>query len=450
MDDPGGGGLGSPSRKGGSHPPDLSQQGGARSGRQIFYSNATPVQLEKFRSDFSSNRNYDKFFILSTVDKTKSMMNINTIQANRELLQQLGGTPSDIRELRSGDLLVEVLSPEQSRKIAEIKQLANTDITVTSNDKMNQCQATIYYRNDPHFTEEEIKQHLNETNEARVTNVYRMTKKVDGASIPMNVYLLTFQTTELPPKVTIGWTKCSTRLYIPRPRRCFKCQEFGHSVKTCRRQLARCVQCAVETDPANNDHPQPCTAAAICANCGESHSSNSPNCPRYQTETLILKVKTEQRLTYPAARRRVLGTDRSYSTIARPNARLTEMHHQAKQTPPQQSTSNTQISPDMTGGSTAHSQDPRVAEVPTDATLCNPTPSERSTFRNLTFGSLCPSSKAAESMDSEIAANKRPASPQASPRNRKKSPHSHSRSSKKKQKYQPEQTTTKSSRPHTK
>ena len=255
------------------------------------------------------------------------MMQINTIAANRDLIRILGGSPSGVREMRSGDLLVEVRNYEQSQKIVNIKELASTKVSVKSNDRMNQCQGTIYYRNAPGFTEEEIMAALNESGDIRVSNIYRMQKRADGALVPMPIYLLTFQSTELPSHVTVGWTRCSTRLYIPRPRRCFKCQEFGHGIKTCRSSVDICAQCANRDDSNNPTHPRPCTAPSLCSNCNGDHPSSSQDCPRYQTEVKILRIKTENRLTYSAAKRTVLGgpsssvrvrEQTSYSSIVKP------------------------------------------------------------------------------------------------------------------------------------
>ena len=58
----------------------------------------------EFHSDFSASNNFGLFFRLSTVDKTKPIITINNIQANKDLLPQLGGFPADVRELHSGDL----------------------------------------------------------------------------------------------------------------------------------------------------------------------------------------------------------------------------------------------------------------------------------------------------------------------------------------------------------
>ena len=51
--------------------------------------------------------------------------------------------------------------------------------------------------------------------------MYTEQVKVAGEIIPNNIYILTFDSTE----VSIGWNRCDVREYISRPRRCFKCQK---------------------------------------------------------------------------------------------------------------------------------------------------------------------------------------------------------------------------------
>ena len=45
---------------------------------------------------------------------------------------------------------------------------------------MNQSKGTIYYQNEPKFTDEEIVEAINEVSEVKVTDIYRMKKKVDN------------------------------------------------------------------------------------------------------------------------------------------------------------------------------------------------------------------------------------------------------------------------------
>lgn len=270
---------------------------------------ATSRQLAEYYTAFAP-QSFDRFFTVTSTGN-RNLSEIDTVLANEELERTLGGPPREIRELRSGGLAVEIRSVEQSRAILNLKSLAGCEVDVTSNDRMNQCKGSIYYRNGPRYTEEQICNALNKSGETRVAEVYRMKKRVDGVLVDMPVYLITFQSTQLPSHVSIGWTRCSTRQYIPRPRRCFNCQRFGHGAKTCRTSQKVCVQCSVRSSEEET-HPNPCTSPAKCSNCDEAHAASSTACSEYRAEQEVLNLQAHERLSYLAAKRRVAAV---YATL---------------------------------------------------------------------------------------------------------------------------------------
>lgn len=117
--------------------------------------------------------------------------------------------------------------------------------------------------------------------------------------MPTPIYIVTFDVCTLPASVNLGWTKCSVRPYIPRPRRCFKCQAFGHGATACRRDSAVCYNCAQE------QHELPCNHPPKCANCFEQHPSSSTSCTFYKMEAEILATQTKERTSYHEAKRAV-------------------------------------------------------------------------------------------------------------------------------------------------
>ena len=272
-----------------------------KTGKPNFRPLATNKQLEEYSSMYQLESYFDRYFTITAVNQ-RNLSEIDTIKANEELEGQIGGTPNNIKELRSGALLVEVRNKTQSDNITKLRKLAGCEVNVTSNDKLNQCKGTIYYRNAPKYTDDQIKAALNKSSNIPVQEVYRMNKR-DGANlIELPIYLLTFQSTQLPSHVTIGWTRCSTRMYIPRPRRCFNCQAFGHGAKTCRNLNKICVQCAEICD---GNHSNPCLATAKCSNCGENHPASYHHCQNYKKEQEVLNLQAHSQLTYSAAKRKV-------------------------------------------------------------------------------------------------------------------------------------------------
>ena len=131
-----------------------------------------------------------------------------------------------------------------------------------------------------------------------VTDVRRINVHRDGALKPTNTFVFTFDSPVLPANVKIGFIQANVDVYIPNPLRCYKCQVFGHHENKCGRQ-AICVNCSMPEHCASGQ----CQRPAKCANCSGDHSANSKDCPQWEKERKILKIKCENNLSFPEARK---------------------------------------------------------------------------------------------------------------------------------------------------
>ena len=132
MDDPEGGGTPPRSSEGGGTPPtdsagwwnspSTSRPSNSNPGKldpsiKSKKSNnktlATLKQYEEYSSLFKPESYYDKHFIIEAINK-RILSEIDTIKANDDLEKHLGGSPNNIRELKSGGILVEVRTKAQS------------------------------------------------------------------------------------------------------------------------------------------------------------------------------------------------------------------------------------------------------------------------------------------------------------------------------------------------
>ena len=169
---------------------------------------------------FSNNDNsYKKFFVI-TPDEGENLSTANTIMANQDLDIKLGGEPKRVAELRNGALLVEVQNEQQSIEIKTIKKLHTINVIATEHNTVNKSKGTIYYENKPQFMELEILR----TDKFNITDILHFKTKIRGKSVYTDLYILTFDSYKIPSAVKIGWSKLDVREYIPRRRRCFKCQ----------------------------------------------------------------------------------------------------------------------------------------------------------------------------------------------------------------------------------
>lgn len=254
---------------------------------------------------------YKKFFIIKATDGT-NLSEIDTITANEQLERTLHGPPQNITETRSGILKVEVKNRAQSAALSNLKRLDNISVEVQPDNQRNQTKATITYYNGPNHSADRLLQQLKRYN---VTEVYQMKKKIRGALVGIPTYILTFDTIGFPEEVKIGWTKCATKLYIPRPRRCFKCQGFAHGANNCRETIAICQNCGEEV------HGSPCNRPPKCCNCKQPHSAASRDCYTYIFEEEVLSTQVRERLTYPEAKRivssRFIKPTRSFARVVK-------------------------------------------------------------------------------------------------------------------------------------
>ena len=99
--------------------------------------------------------------------------------------------------------------------------------------------------------------------------------------------LLSFSTPFPPTALLLGFTRCSVRTYVPSPRRCFRCQAFGHPIKYCRAPTSRCPNCG------SSSHGS-CSASPSFPNCLSPHPSTHSTCPAYLHKKTLHLMTTLQ------------------------------------------------------------------------------------------------------------------------------------------------------------
>ncbi|XP_067131718.1 uncharacterized protein [Centruroides vittatus] len=202
-----------------------------------------------------------------------------------------------IQKLRSGDLLVETASPQQTTKLMTMKTLGDMAISVTPHGSLKSSRGVIFEFDLISEDESEIQIGLSDQG---VTSVRRISIRRDGKLIPTKHLILTFDKLTLPSFITAGYLRCQVRPYIPNPLRCFKCQRFGHSQTSCRGK-SLCAQCGTEGHNSTE-----CKSTPHCVNCQDAHPAYSRKCPAWQREKEIQCLKTVNNIPYPEARRIVI------------------------------------------------------------------------------------------------------------------------------------------------
>ncbi|XP_071044434.1 uncharacterized protein [Parasteatoda tepidariorum] len=257
--------------------------------------------------------NYDpteaKFLILSSTERKLSSMSPFLVQKS---LETNIGNPKNVKQMPSGDLLIETNSKKQTASLLKLTQLGNVKITVIPHNTLNISKGVI---SDKTLQSLPISEIIEGLSSQGVIDARHITIKKGPDTITTQHIILTFNTSTLPDDIKAGYRNCKVRPYIPNPLRCFKCQKFGHSTNNCRGKET-CSRCS-ETGHTFKTCNQP----EKCMNCSESHSGNSRQCPKWKQEKQILNIKVMQKLSYFEAKSKFLSSQPrlnvSYSSVVK-------------------------------------------------------------------------------------------------------------------------------------
>ncbi|GFW19379.1 putative RNA-directed DNA polymerase from transposon BS [Trichonephila clavipes] len=223
----------------------------------------------------------------------------------------IGGEPKSIKNLRSGDLLIETISAVQNKSFLLAKTFIDSPLIVTPHRTLNSCRGVISESDLLYASETEILEGLSDQG---VTQVRRIKIKKETSLFPTKHLILTFNSPKLPSNVKAGYLNCKLRPYISNPLRCFKCQRFGHSQNSCRGQLT-CSMCAAVGHSSTD-----CTLEPKCINCSQIHTADSKLCPKWKTEKEIQTIKTNKNISYFEARKLIAPQfSQTYSQVAKPS-----------------------------------------------------------------------------------------------------------------------------------
>ncbi|XP_064461913.1 uncharacterized protein LOC135372152 [Ornithodoros turicata] len=235
---------------------------------------------------------FPKVLVIKSDNESKPLAKVSPFLVAKEL-EKLLGKSYNAKKLSTGDLQVEVHTKQQSTALQAVKQVGDIKVTVTTHRTLNIVKGVISEDELLSCSEAEIEEGLKDQG---VVCAKRIVMRRDGKEVQTKHVILSFQLHTLPSEIKAGYINCHIRPFIPNPRRCFKCQRFGHSSQMCRGQQV-CPKCA------GNDHPpESCSKEFHCVNCQGGHPTYSRSCPRWKDEKDILRIRTEQKLTYKAAK----------------------------------------------------------------------------------------------------------------------------------------------------
>jgi len=230
--------------------------------------------------------------MVESVDKENPISKLSPF-AIAKAIEGIAGEPREIKRTRDG-LLIEVARKAHALNLLKATMFAHVPIKVTPHKSMNSRKGVIRCNSLEDETEDDICFELKDQN---VTEVKRIFK--DKGTTPTNTFILTFGVTTLPEAVKIGYMRVRVSPYVPFPLRCFKCQKYGHGKNRCRGKDI-CSKCG------GNHKIEDCISSTkFCVNCEGEHEASDKNCPEFVTQKEILRIKYNENISFPEARRRV-------------------------------------------------------------------------------------------------------------------------------------------------
>ena len=252
-----------------------------------------------------------RFLIIHSEVEGKDISLLSPFLIHKTIMS-MAGEPKSIKNLRSGDLLIQCAKEPHEKSLLKMKTFCGLKCSVTPHKSLNTSKGIVCC---PALIRQSSKHILEFMEEQGVTDVRRINVHRDGVQKPTNTFVFTFNTPELPTDVKLGFIQAKVDVYVPNPLRCYKCQVYGHHENKCSRQ-AICINCGMPEHCASGQ----CQRPAKCVNCSGDHPANSKECPQWEKEKKILKIKCEQNISFPEARKQYeqFFQARTYASAVKP------------------------------------------------------------------------------------------------------------------------------------
>ena len=220
-------------------------------------------------------------FHLVTMNDGSRFSSVSPLKIHRWIKKSIGDVES-AKPLRSGALLIRVLSKGQALSLHDLKDFLGKEVTVRPADRLNSVEALAYAPSLLGIDDQEL---LTELKDQGVVGVQRLRPR-EGKPSPLIRFR--FRGNSHPVSIRAGYEIFHLRLWIRPPVLCRKCARYGHGARSCRAKTARCLQCsgAHATDGCEAAHRR-------CPHCDGPHAAWERDCPAMQEH--LYQTEQEQR-----------------------------------------------------------------------------------------------------------------------------------------------------------
>lgn len=241
----------------------------------------------------------------------KKLLN-NPIILNRMLIKQFKHVQiQDIRvNHRKGLVALESKTALTNNQIDELANITNLD-NIKVKCYIPNSDAVTYGVVSPidiDIQVDELQKYMTTRSDIEIHSITRLKKRENNVWIDSPSIKIAFRTRTIPTTVYFECVRYNVRPYTATPMQCFKCQRLGHTTKSCRATISRCMICS---GPHTKDT---CTAnLQKCANCGGEHLSNSRDCRFIKDAMQIEKLKANNNMSYSQARNEVIRNKETHN-----------------------------------------------------------------------------------------------------------------------------------------
>ena len=279
---------------------------------------ATPKSSKHSYSDSESDNetqssSFPHFIVLQSIEE-KPLSKINPFVVAKTLSGLIN--PVSVKKLNNGTILVEVDKKTYADNLLKLKSFGGLKIKAFAHLSLNSSKGVVRSSELSLCTLDEIKSNLQNQG---VTDIKRISIKRNEETINTNTYIFTFNKSQLPKELKVGYNLIKVSPYIPNPLRCYNCQKFGHHETKCLKSPV-CKKCG----ESGSDHIElSCGNPIKCANCQGNHPADSRDCLVWKKEKEINTIKYTNNISFPEARKLIQSRNqfptKSYAQVTTSN-----------------------------------------------------------------------------------------------------------------------------------
>ena len=236
-------------------------------------------QLDSESDNGQSTSSFNRFLIIES-----SKLDQHLPFVIEKVFVSVAGSPTFVKTLNSGSLLLEVEKAKHAKNLLKLTRFFEIPSKCYPHTSLNTSKEII---------------RCPEVTAARRVTVFR-----DNVKRNTNIIVLTFNTSNIPKLLKVGYWKVLVDMYILNPLQCWACFKYAYHDRSCKLHEGDelCRRCGITG--INRDKTK-CTNEIKSDNCGKAHISTCKYCKIWKNEKEVVTIKFREGLSFPEARKKI-------------------------------------------------------------------------------------------------------------------------------------------------